>query len=1035
MFRKLHLFLASLLLLSATTANANGTLVGNLYYLFDGTNAIVTYPGDAKPSASGQNEYTGDIVIPATVNYGGTDYTVTEIGEGAFTYSTITTVDIPEGIVTIQKEAFAHSTLTSVVIPNSVTTVKGDAFAYSSALKYVTIGENVDSFSQGFCYSTSVTDVYSNITGTIHSQVAYMFPSKARIHVPLSKVSDYTAKWTSYNIIADYNGVYYAFKGTEATVTYPGNTSDQGADKTAIYYGDIVIPSTITIAEIDYTVTTIGSNAFSHSAITSLDIPNTVTTIEDDAAAYIGATLATVTIGSGVTSISQGFCYESEPTDVYLYTVSVPAGANYMFSGTPTIHVYDFIQPDFENAQYWQDYTYTNDLVADFDALLALATEAQGYLEYVGTTPGYYPMTSYEPINDALANFVQLNPSSPASAINASMFELSNAINAFQASSPNPITPGYYYFKSYYKEKYFMCSDASAATTQGLKVKSISDANPGTDLQCYFKLIKNGDTWYMQSAENGMYVGTLASGSSSTSTGKYVTLTDTPQYTQTITRTGLGLFKIQTIYMDGLTRPLSYVDSKISTQNYSETSEDFKRSQWYVCPVEDEDLFALHMLVEAAAESLNTKTPASHHDNNAPRSFLLGNERTSVDGLATSKDALDALQAAYDAAVAALAEGKEKNDVPDVYNALVAAKAVVDAKSNPLVDGYYHLIAEFGDDTDDTPGGYALQYGYDTANPDNLYKRPYVNTEPKQIFKVEYDAANGKVYLQNIESGKYLGVLNDNIWIFTDTKTALNIMSGKDHNWYWGSPTNDAARSCSFILYDDEAKGISSNNSWYGNAPATAVDNASDPASQAWTISWAFRPADDYAATIETITIGATGYSTFVTDKALVVPAGVTANGVTGYSDTELVLTALTGNVLAANEPVILQGEAGKTYYFIETTETGSNINNNLLQGTGTTGKDVGDNEVYVLYDNNGDAVFRIAAAMTLPAHEAYLPAALFDGHGTNMYYLDEDITGIAPTLNAQSSMFNDIFDLQGRKVTSPKKGQIYIMNGKTVLY
>ena len=583
--RKILCFLV-LALFMAVTASANGTLVGELYYTFSGSNATVTYTCDAKPTADGQNEYTGDIVIPATVNYGGTEYTVTEIGEGAFFRSTITSVEIPEGITFIGKEAFGHTSLTSVTIPNSVVTIKGDAFAYTSTLKVITIGESVDAISQGLCYQTGVTDVYSNIAGKVHTQVGYMFPDNARIHVAANRVNDYTAKWTSFNIVAEYNGVYYSFKGTEATVTYPGKESEKTNDKSVIYYGDIVIPSTITLGTTSYTVTTLGSNAFSHSAITSLEIPNTVTTIEGDAAAYIDATLATVTIGSGVTSISQGFCYGTKPTDVYLKTVSVPTGASYLFSGNPTLHVYDFIKSDFENAQYWKDYTFAGDLPTDYNALQAKAAQAQGYYQYVSTAPGYYSAASYKVIDNALANFVMLDPSSPASAINASMLELSEAIESFLASTPNPLTEGYYYFKSYYRETQFIYGDASSATTHGLRIKKIEAADPGTDKTCYFKLIKNGDNWNIQCADNGMYWASLSGGSSTTTTGKYVLLTDTPECTQTITGTGVGLFKIQTIYMGGLTRPLSNYSSDLSTQNYSETSADFKRSQWYICPAE-----------------------------------------------------------------------------------------------------------------------------------------------------------------------------------------------------------------------------------------------------------------------------------------------------------------------------------------------------------------------------------------------------------------------------------------------------------------
>ncbi len=1260
MLKKLLTFLVPALL-TAVTASANGEVVDGIYYIFSGTNATVTYTCDAMPSADGQNAYTGDIVIPPTVNFGGTDYTVTEIGEGAFCRSTITSVVIPEGVTLINNQAFCRTTLTSVTIPNSVTTIKGDAFAYSSSLKVVTIGESVDAISQGFCWGSGVTDVYSNIAGTVHSQAAYMFPDNTRIHVPANRVSDYTAKWTSFNIVADYDGVYYSFKGTEAIATYPGNKDEAQADKTAVYTGDIVIPSTIDINGTSYTVTTIGDNAFSHSAITSLEIPNSVTKIEGDAAAYIGATLATVKVGSGVTSISQGFCYSTNPTDVYIYTVSVPSGANYMFSGTPTIHVYDFIKADFEAAQYWEDYTFAGDLPADYNAVLAKATEAQGYLDYVGTAPGYYSAEAYEPIDDALANFVMLDPSSPASAINASMSELSNAIESFLASTPNPLTEGYYCFKSYYRETQFIYSDASSATTHGLKLKTINAANPGTDKTCYFKLIKNGDDWNIQCADNGKYWASLSGGSSTTTTGKFVLLTDAPECTQTITRTGVGLFKIQTIYKGGLTRPLSNYSSDLSTQNYSETSTDFKRSQWYICPA-DEDMFALHMLVEAAEESLNTITPKDHHDNKASlnRSFLLGNERTSIDGLATSTEHLAELQTAYDAATAALAEGKEKKDVPDIYNALVAAKAKVDAKSNPLVDGYYHLIAEYDAGTDGIPGGFVIE-----ADGDGIKKIAYNANEPKQMFKVEYDAANGKVYLQNVANGKYLGVVDGSAWKFSTEKIALNVMTGNGHNWYWGADQTVAARSCSFILSDEAGKGISSANCGVRN-------DVTNTSTEAWFESWAFRPADEYYADyiangplktaienladtyanleygtnpgeyaqagveafqnlyasdvtaynggnntltiaeqqamadalsaayqtaintrvpltdgyyviksaasafganeyamyidnngkvawkaydaaapgefifqltdqnatvtpdgvtyevfsyyniaqkkyigqcstqmvyedastsdevwgacaqvltpagqfaiqpmwnpttvsfcltvdntsntsgivrtsgwyggysggnnngswkfekvdLEAVTIGETGYSTYVSDKDLIIPEGVTAYGITGLDGTEVELTQLSGSVLAANEPVILAGEAGTSYFLLASDDTGSSIAGNLLEGTGTTGKSIGENEAYVLYNNEGTAVFRIAGAMTLPAHKAYLPAAVVGGAGAKEYTLG-GLTGInnAQTSNLESQTY---FDLQGRKVAAPQKGQLYIVNGKKVLY
>ena len=243
----------------------------------------------------------------------------------------------------------------------------------------------------------------------------------------------------------------------------------------------------------------------------------------------------------------------------------------------------------------------------------------------------------------------------------------------------------------------------------------------------------------------------------------------------------------------------------------------------------------LEAYITDAKASLATITPADHHDNDPARnrSFLLGNERTSVDGLATCKDHLANLQAALDVIEAAHAAGKTKSQVPDELAALAAAKAVVDAKSNPLVDGYYYLVAEYDNGTDGIPGGFVIG-----SNENGIAKVEYNATNPMQMFKVEYDAVNGKVYLQNVATEKWLGVVDGSAWKQSDTKVALNVMSGKNHNWYWGSPKNDAARSCSFILSNDEGKGISSSNCGVAN-------DVTNTSAQAWFISWAFRPADE----------------------------------------------------------------------------------------------------------------------------------------------------------------------------------------------
>lgn len=118
-------------------------------------------------------------------------------------------------------------------------------------------------------------------------------------------------------------------------------------------------------------------------------------------------------------------------------------------------------------------------------------------------------------------------------------------------------------------------------------------------------------------------------------------------------------------------------------------------------------------ILEPALATINSAiTPSNHHDNTGNRSFLLGNEKTSVDGLATSKEELDSLKSAYNIVSEAFKSGKIIAELAEEISALNAAKNTVSKKSNPLVDGYYYIIAEYADDTNNVPGGFAIQYGY-----------------------------------------------------------------------------------------------------------------------------------------------------------------------------------------------------------------------------------------------------------------------------------------------------------------------------------
>ena len=197
-----------------------------LYYnIISGTtNVGVVRPGTG---STYDNYVTGNVVIPATVTYGGTTYNVTElrsyyeygsfdgcsgltsvtipnsvtsIGWCAFSgCSSLTSVTIPNSVTSIGYAAFSGcSGLTSVTIPNSVTSIGISAFRRCSGLTSVTIGNSVNNIEDKAFYGcTLLREVISLATlpPTLGTEV---FNSTAIAKIPCGSLSYYTSTASSW---------------------------------------------------------------------------------------------------------------------------------------------------------------------------------------------------------------------------------------------------------------------------------------------------------------------------------------------------------------------------------------------------------------------------------------------------------------------------------------------------------------------------------------------------------------------------------------------------------------------------------------------------------------------------------------------------------------------------------------------------------------------------------------------------------------------------------------------------------------------
>ena len=281
--------------------SAGQTLYYNYVTSSSGRNVYVTYPNASGTDWSGYTQPTGSLTIPSSVTYGGRTYSVTSIGDWAFSRCGISSVTIPNSVTSIGNFTFyVCSGLTSVTIGSSVTSIGEYAFYGCTRLTgNLTIPNSVTNIgSNAFFACSGLSRV--NYTGNIAGWCGISFSSSSanplyyahHLYIGDSEVTNLIIP----NSVTSIGNYAFDYCIGLTSVTIPNSVTSIGGSAFSSC-------SRLTSVTIPNSVTSIGDYAFyGCRGLTSVTIPNSVTSIDDFT--FYGCTgLTSVTIPNSVTSI------------------------------------------------------------------------------------------------------------------------------------------------------------------------------------------------------------------------------------------------------------------------------------------------------------------------------------------------------------------------------------------------------------------------------------------------------------------------------------------------------------------------------------------------------------------------------------------------------------------------------------------------------------------------------------------------------------------------------------------------------------
>jgi len=191
----------------------------------------------------------------------------------------------------------------------------------------------------------------------------------------------------------------------------------------------------------------------------------------------------------------------------------------------------------------------------------------------------------------------------------------------------------------------------------------------------------------------------------------------------------------------------------------------------------------------------------------------------------------------------------------------------------------------------------------------------------------------------------------------------------------------------------------------------------------------------------ESVTVSESGYGTYCSlypldlDK---LDSKVKAYTVTAVTSSSVTFTEIKGTI-KGGVPFILYGEEGDYTIPSAASSTVPAVNNlsGTLAPTYLTQIN-GDYTNFALSASNGDFRLIPSTGMTFPANKAYLPVltSVISGSSARLAIIfDDDQTTTIQGVSVRKTAPDTYYNMKGQRVDNPKKGGVYVKNGKKVIF